>query len=51
VGNWYRVTKRINDRLYDYWQRTKRVGKSVKTEKQENWQFQTGDFRAISDWR
>ncbi len=29
---WYRVTKRINGRLYDYWQRTYRVGKSVKTE-------------------
>jgi hypothetical protein len=32
VGNWYRVTKKINGRLYDYWQRTHRVGKSVKTE-------------------
>lgn len=32
MGNWYRVTKRINGRLYNYWQRTKRVGKSVKTE-------------------
>jgi hypothetical protein len=32
VGSWYRVTKKINGRLYDYWQRTKRVGKSVKTE-------------------
>ena len=32
MGNWYRVTKRINGRLYDYWQRTYRVGKSVKTE-------------------
>jgi hypothetical protein len=32
VGNWYRVSKRINGRLYDYWQRTKRVGRSVKTE-------------------
>lgn len=31
MGNWYRVTKRINGRLYDYWQRTHRVGKSVKT--------------------
>ena len=29
---WYKVTKRINGRLYDYWQRTYRVGKSVKTE-------------------
>jgi hypothetical protein len=27
VGNWYRVSKRINGRLYDYWQRTYRVGK------------------------
>jgi hypothetical protein len=32
MGNWYKVTKRINGRLYDYWQRTYRVGKSVKTE-------------------
>jgi hypothetical protein len=32
VGNWYRVTKKIHGRLYDYWQRTYRVGKSVKTE-------------------
>jgi hypothetical protein len=32
MGSWYRVTKRINARLYDYWQRTCRVGKSVKTE-------------------
>jgi hypothetical protein len=32
VGNWYRVTKRISGRLYDYWQRTYRVGKVVKTE-------------------
>jgi hypothetical protein len=32
MGSWYRVTKRINGRLYDYWQRTYRVGKSVKTE-------------------
>jgi hypothetical protein len=32
MGNWYRVTKRINGRLYDYWQRTYRVVKSVKTE-------------------
>jgi hypothetical protein len=29
---WYRVTKKIKGRLYDYWQRTYRVGKSVKTE-------------------
>jgi hypothetical protein len=29
---WYRVTKKINGRFYDYWQRTFRVGKSVKTE-------------------
>jgi hypothetical protein len=32
VGSWYRVTKKINGRLYDYWQRTYRIGKSVKTE-------------------
>jgi hypothetical protein len=32
VGSWYRVTKKINGRFYDYWQRTCRVGKSVKTE-------------------
>lgn len=32
MANWYRVTKRINGRLYDYWQRTHREGKSVKTE-------------------
>jgi hypothetical protein len=32
MGNWYKVTKRINGRLYDYWQRTFSVGKSVKTE-------------------
>jgi hypothetical protein len=31
VGNWYKVTKRINDRLYDYWQRTERDGNYVKT--------------------
>lgn len=29
---WYRTTKKINGHLYDYWQRTYRVGKSVKTE-------------------
>ncbi len=29
---WYRVTKKINGRYYDYWQRTYRVGRSVKTE-------------------
>jgi hypothetical protein len=29
---WYRVTKKINGRFYDYWQRTYRVGKAVKTE-------------------
>jgi hypothetical protein len=29
---WYRVTKKIKGRLYDYWQRTYRVGRSVKTE-------------------
>jgi len=32
MGNFYKVTKNINGRLYDYWQRTTRVGKSVKTE-------------------
>src|SRR5262245_58291450 len=32
MGNWYKVTKRINGRSYHYWQRTYRVGKSVKTE-------------------
>lgn len=32
VGDWYRVSKRINGRRYDYWQRTYRVGASVKTE-------------------
>jgi hypothetical protein len=32
MGNWYKVTKRINGRLYDYWQRTNRVGGRVKTE-------------------
>jgi hypothetical protein len=31
MGNWYKVTKRINGRLYDYWQRTERHGKQVKT--------------------
>ncbi|SRR6266545_2840985 len=30
--DWYRVTKKINGRFYDYWQRTYRVGRSVKTE-------------------
>jgi hypothetical protein len=25
---WYRVTKKINGRLYDYWQRTYRIGNS-----------------------
>jgi len=28
----YRVTKKINGRFYDYWQRTYRVGRTVKTE-------------------
>lgn len=28
---WYRVTKRIHGRLYDYWQRTERDGKHTKT--------------------
>lgn len=32
MGKWYKVTKRINGRLYDYWQRTFRIGKTVKTE-------------------
>jgi hypothetical protein len=32
MGNWYKVTKSINGCLYDYWQRTTRIGKSVKTE-------------------
>ena len=32
MGNWYRVTKKIHGRFYDYWQRTYRVGKSVRTE-------------------
>jgi hypothetical protein len=32
VGSWYQVTKKINDRFYDYGQRTYRVGKSIKTE-------------------
>jgi hypothetical protein len=31
MGAWYKVTKRINGRLYDYWQRTERLGRSVKT--------------------
>lgn len=31
MGEWYRVTKRINGRLYDYWQRTERHGQHVKT--------------------
>jgi hypothetical protein len=31
MRKWYKVTKRINGRSYDYWQRTYRVGKSVKT--------------------
>lgn len=32
MGDWYRVTKKIYRRRYDYWQRTYRVGASVKTE-------------------
>lgn len=32
MGNWYKVTKKISGRFYDYWQRTYRAGKSVKTE-------------------
>jgi hypothetical protein len=31
MGSWYKVTKKINGRLYDYWQRTERHGRSVKT--------------------
>src|SRR4051812_39848398 len=31
TGNWYKVVKRINGRLYDYWQRTERHGTQVKT--------------------
>jgi hypothetical protein len=31
VGKWYKVTKKIHGRLYDYWQRTERHGKQVKT--------------------
>src|SRR5262245_23103471 len=31
MGNWYRVTKKIHGRYYDYWQRTERHGRSVKT--------------------
>ena len=29
--NWYRVTKTIRGHKYDYWQKTYRVGRSVKT--------------------
>jgi hypothetical protein len=29
--SWYRVTKTIHGRKYDYWQRTERQGKSTKT--------------------
>jgi hypothetical protein len=32
MGKWYKVTKHINGRFYHYWQRTYRVGKSMKTE-------------------
>lgn len=32
MNGFYRVTKKINGHLYDYWQRTKRIGKSMKTE-------------------
>jgi hypothetical protein len=32
MGKWYKVTKRIKGRSYDYWQRTYRVGQSMKTE-------------------
>ena len=32
MGNWYRVTKTIKGRKYDYWQKTRRIGRSVKTE-------------------
>jgi hypothetical protein len=31
MGDWYRVTKTIHGRYYDYWQRTERHGKQVKT--------------------
>jgi hypothetical protein len=31
MGQWYKVTKKIHGRLYDYWQRTERQGKRVKT--------------------
>jgi hypothetical protein len=31
MGNWYRVTKRIRGRRYDYWQRTERHGTQIKT--------------------
>lgn len=32
MGNWYKVVKTIGARKYLYWQRTKRVGTSTKTE-------------------
>lgn len=31
MGKWYRCTKTIRGRKYDYWQQTYRVGRSVKT--------------------
>lgn len=31
MGNFYKVTKKIHGRYYDYWQKTYRVGKRVKT--------------------
>jgi hypothetical protein len=31
MRDWYRVTKTIRNRYYDYWQRTERHGRSVKT--------------------
>jgi len=31
MGNWYQVVKTINGRKYLYWQKTYRVGVSVKT--------------------
>lgn len=31
MGNWYRVSKKIHGRFYDYWQRTERHGQQVKT--------------------
>jgi hypothetical protein len=44
--DWYRVTKKINGRFYDYWQRTYRVGKSVKTENRYIGPSSKGGFAA-----